>query len=213
MKFLSSRTVWGSLLILGGLLLLLENLNFFRVGELFVALLFGFGGLAFLSVYLQNRTNWWAIIPGVVLLTLGVMISMSELAPRFSETWEGAFFLGAISLAFWLVYLANRSNWWAIIPAGVLLTLAVVAGLDELAGGKEFEGLFFIGIGLTFALLGLLPQPGVNLRWAFIPAGILIVFGLLIGTAAVGLINYVWPVALILAGLFTILRNFSPRKE
>jgi hypothetical protein len=213
MKLLSSRVVWGTLLILGGLLLLMENMNIFKVGDMFIAILFGFAGLVFLSIYVQNRSSWWAIIPGVTLLGLGVLIVIDQLSPGSSGDLAGAFFLGSISLAFWLVYLANRSNWWAIIPAGVLLTLAFVAGLGELFRGVELGGLFFMGIGLTFALLGLLPNAGVNLRWAFIPAGILILFGLLVSTAAVGLINYVWPILLILAGLFMILRTFAFHRE
>ena len=213
MKLLSSRAVWGSLLILAGLLLLLENFNILRISGLLVAILFGFVGLVFLSTYLQNRTSWWALLPGVILLALGALITMEELAPSLAGAVGGAFFLGSISLAFWLVYLTNRSQWWAIIPAGVLLTLAIIAGLDELVRGGDLGGLFFIGIGLTFALLGLLPNQGVNLRWAFIPAGILLLFGLLVSTATAGLLNYIWPVLFILVGLYLLLRNFNFRRN
>jgi hypothetical protein len=213
MKMLSSRVVWGGLLILAGLLVLLDNLNILRASSLFIAVLFAFAGLVFLSTNLQNRSSWWPLLPGVILLALGILIAMEDLAPGLPDSVGGAFFLGCISLAFWLVYLANRSNWWAIIPAGVLLTLAFVAGLEQLFTEAGLGGLFFIGTGLTFALLGLLPNTGVNLRWAFIPAVILILFGLVLSTAAVGYIDYVWPVLLILAGFFMILRNFTSRRE
>jgi hypothetical protein len=213
MKLLNSRAVWGGLLILVGLLLLLENFTSLRISSLFVAILFGFVGVAFLSTYLQNRANWWMLLPGVILLALGVMIALDDLAPGLSDIVGGAFFLGSISLAFCLVYLTNRSQWWAIIPAGVMLTLAIIAGLDGLFREADLGGLFFVGIGLTFALLGLLPNQGTNLRWAFIPAGILLVFGLLISTATAGLINYVWPVLFILAGLFLLLRNVVLRRN
>jgi hypothetical protein len=212
MKLLNSRVVWGSLLILAGLLLLLGNLTNLNFGSIFFAILFGLAGLFFLSVYVQNRSSWWALIPGVILPSLGVMIGLDELAPAFSDVVGGAFFLGSISLAFWLVYLTNRSQWWAVIPAGVLLTLAIVAGLEELFPNAEMGGVFFVGLGLTFALLGLLPNQGVNLRWAFIPAGILILFGLLISTAEFGLINYAWPILFILAGMFLLLRTFMLRR-
>jgi len=212
MKMLNSRVVWGSLLILAGFLVLLENLNILSVSGLFIAILFGFAGLAFLSMYLQNRSSWWPLIPGVILLALGILIAMEELVPSLAAPLGGAFFLGSISLAFWLVYFTNRGNWWAIIPAGVMLTLAIVAGLDELLMGQDLGGLFFMGIGLTFALLGLIPNTGANLRWAFIPAGILILFGLVLSMAATGAINYIWPVLLILAGIFLILRNFFFRR-
>jgi hypothetical protein len=94
----------------------------------------------------------------------------------------------------------------------VLATVALIAGLGEAAPGMELGGLFFLGIGLTFALVGVLPNTGTNMRWAFIPAGIMIVFGLLITAASVNLINYIWPALLILAGLFLLLRTYIYRR-
>jgi hypothetical protein len=212
MKIFSSRIAWGLLLIVGGLLFLLENLNILSLSGLFWAILFAMAGVAFISTFLADRSAWWALIPGVIFLSLGGMLGMSVLAPRLADLWGGAFFLGGISLAFWLVYLADRRNWWAIIPAGVLATVALIAGLGEAAPGMELGGLFFLGIGLTFALVGVLPNTGTNMRWAFIPAGIMIVLGLLITAASVNLINYIWPALLILAGLFLLLRTYIYRR-
>lgn len=212
MKIFNSRIAWGILLILGGFLFLLENLNILAIGGLFWALLFALAGVAFLSTYFADRTGWWAIIPGIIFLSLGGLIGLGVLAPRLADTLGGAFFLGGISLAFWLVYFVDRRNWWAIIPAGVMATVALVAGLGEAAPGMEIGGLFFLGIGLTFAVLGVLPNTGANLRWAFIPAGIMVVFGLLITAASINLINYVWPALLILGGLFLLLRSYIFRR-
>ncbi len=212
MRIFGSRIAWGLLLILGGMLFLLENLNIISISGLFWAILFVLAGLAFLSTFYSDRSAWWAIIPGVILFGLGVFIAMNELAPGFSGVVGGAIFLGTISLAFWLVYLANRANWWAIIPAGVMATLAIIAGLGELAPGMELGGLFFFGLGLTFALLGVLPQHAGNLRWAFIPAGIMIIFGVLITAAAANLINYVFPALMILGGIYLLFRRYTFRK-
>jgi hypothetical protein len=213
MRIFGSRIVWGLLLIVGGLLFLLENLSILSISGLFWAILFVLAGLAFLSTFYSDRAAWWAIIPGVVLLGLGVFIFLDQLAPGFSDVVGGAIFLGTISLAFWLVYLANRTNWWAIIPAGVMATLALVAGLSETVPGMEVGGIFFIGMGLTFALLGVLPDHRVNLRWAFIPAGILLVFGILLTAAAVNWFNYVWPALMILGGLYLLLRTYMFRRK
>lgn len=213
MRIFASRIVWGSLLIVGGLLILLENLNILNISGLFWAILFAMAGLAFISTFFNDRSAWWALIPGMIFLSLGGMIGMGVLAPRLADTIGGGFFLGGISLAFWLVYLADRRNWWAIIPAGVLATLAFVAGFGEAAPGLELGGVFFLGIGLTFALLGVLPNQAVNLSWAFIPAGIMIVFGILVTAAAVDLINYVWPALMILGGLYLLLRTSMFRRE
>jgi hypothetical protein len=212
MKVFGDRMAWGFLLILGGVLFLLENLNVISISGLFWALLFALAGLAFLSTFFSDRAAWWAILPGVIFLSLGGLIAMGVLAPGLADSLGGGFFLGGISLAFWLVYLVDRRNWWAVIPGGVLATIAVVAGLGDRAPGMETGGIFFMGLGLTFALLGVLPNPGVNLRWAFIPAGILIVFGVLIAAASANIVNYVWPVLMILGGLYLLLRTYMLRR-
>jgi hypothetical protein len=212
MKVFGDRMAWGFILILGGVLFLLENLNVISISGLFWALLFALAGLAFLSTFFSDRAAWWAILPGVIFLSLGGLIAMGVLAPGLADSLGGGFFLGGISLAFWLVYLVDRRNWWAVIPGGVLATIAVVAGLGDRAPGMETGGIFFMGLGLTFALLGVLPNPGVNLRWAFIPAGILIVFGVLIAAASANIVNYVWPVLMILGGLYLLLRTYMLRR-
>jgi len=106
------------------------------------------------------------------------------------------------------VYATNRENWWAIIPAGVMVTLAVVSFLDQFFAGFETGGIFFLGLGLTFGLVAILPGPRGEMRWAFIPAGVLFLIGLVLLAALTSLVNYIWPVALILVGLYFIFRTF-----
>jgi hypothetical protein len=211
-KLLESRLLWGALLILAGVLFLLQNLGLFAAGDLFWALLFGLGGVFFLSVFFSNRQNWWALIPGFTLLGIGVLIGLGWLVPGIADRWGGFIVLGSIALGFLVIYLLNRSNWWAIIPAGVLLTLALIAVVDNLAGGIETGGLLFLGIGLTFGILALNPTPEGRMKWAWIPAGILLIMGLLLLAAAEAWIGYLWPVALILVGIFLIYRTFLYRR-
>jgi hypothetical protein len=67
--------------------------------------------------------------------------------------------------------------------------------------------MFFLGLGITFALVAILPGTEGQMRWAWIPAAILGLMGLLILIAAEELINYIWPSALIFAGLLLIGRS------
>jgi hypothetical protein len=195
--------VIGSLLILTGVIFLLDNLNIISLNwEILVGPLFALGGLVFLVVFIMDTDNWWALIPGMALIGLGMTIFMDQ--GSFSGEWSGAVFLGMLALSFWLIYAFHPSNWWAVIPGGVLMTLAVVSvipGASNLSGG-----VFFLGIALTFGLLYLLPNPIGKVKWALIPAGILAVFGVLILLGSTGLINYVWPVALLLAGGVVLVR-------
>jgi hypothetical protein len=212
MKRPESRILWGLLLIAGGVLFLLDSLGIVAVGAIVWPVLIGVASLAFLLVFVTApRTNWWAAIPGFILLGLTGTIAMDQLIPEAAEEWSGALFLGGIALAFWMVYLVNPEHWWAIIPGGVLMTLALVAGLSSVLEGVEMGGVFFFGLGLTFALLALLPTPEGRPRWAIVPAIALVVTGALITAAVAELINYVWPVVLILGGLYLLYRVFRSR--
>jgi hypothetical protein len=136
---------------------------------------------------------------------------LSELWPAFAERWGGAIFLAGLSLPFWVVYLANRAYWWAIIPGGVLLTLAAVAGVSEALEGEASGGIFFAGLGLTFLALYVAPTPQGRMRWAIWPAAPLLAMGVLVATPFAALVNYVAPLALLLGGLFLVLRSLRPR--
>ncbi len=222
MRWLNSRILWGCLLILGGILFLLQNLWEIKVGEAFWAILFLLAGGFFLAVYLQKRdesrglpspgvSHWWALIPSMTCLGIGVAIGLGVVSSDLSSLLSGPIILGGIGVGFLLVFLFHQENWWALIPAGTLLTLTVVALLDESSSKIDSDGVLFLGLGLTFALVALLRVPQGNLRWAWIPAGILFLIGLIVLGASVDVINYVWPAVLILAGGLLVLRTVLHR--
>lgn len=125
----------------------------------------------------------------------------------------GPIVLACIGLGFWVVYLQNHNFWWAIIPGGTMVTLALVAGISggESDTGINGGGIFFLGLAATFALLGFLP--GVKgMKWPYIPAVILAVMGLLLLATSSSLINYIWPIALVLLGIYLIIRSAVRQK-
>ena len=203
-----SRIVWGLLLVVAGVLFFLQE--FQVLGSAFEYLwvvLMAAGSGAFLWIYFTKHEQWWAVIPGLTLLGLTLVGLENILHIMPGGNWTGAVFLGCIGLAFWMVYLRNQEQWWAIIPGGVLVTLALVAGLDFLSDWSDV--IFFLGLGLTFALVALLPDQTFNTRWAFIPAGILFVLGLLLFAPFQSVLNYVWPVILVGLGIFILIRNWK----
>lgn len=212
MNKLGSRILWGVLLIAAGVLFLLQSLGLIRFAEILWPVLIAMASLAFLSVFFSApQTNWWAAIPGFVLLSVAGVVALDQLAPDVGEVWSGSLFLGGIALAFWMIYVFNPAQWWTVIPGGVLLTLAAIAGLSSVLQGVEMGGVFFLGLGVTFALLALLPTPEGRLTWSIVPAIVFLVMGVLITAAAAELINYVWPAALILGGLYLLYRAFGSR--
>ena len=201
MKASQSRTifpvVFGLLLISAGVVFLLDNLNVIALNwQALIGPLFVVGGLIFLLVFILNTDEWWALIPAMALISLGLIIFMGQ--EDFANEWTGAVFLGMLGLSFWLIYAFHPLHWWAVIPGGVLFTLAAVSMLAE--GGDLSGGVFFLGMALTFGLVYLLPNPLGKLTWALYPAGILFLIGALVLLGTTSLINFVWPVVLLAAG-------------
>jgi len=207
MKKDQSRLIWGGLLILAGILFLLQELNI--LGNAFQYLwliLMAAGAAVFLGIYFTKKEQWWAVIPGLTLLGLSLsgLDSLLNIFP--GSSWAGAVFLGCVGLAFWLIYLRRQDQWWAIIPGGVLLTLAAVAGLGNILDWSEV--IFFLGLAGTFALVGILPsQP--DTRWAFIPAAVLAVLGVALFAPFKPVLIVIWPVVLIALGAYILFRNWK----
>ena len=109
--------------------------------------------------------------------------------------------------AFLLIFLVNLKNWWALIPAGVLFSLAAMFVL-----GFQSGGVFLIGLGLTFGILGFVPTEHGRMRWAFIPAAILILVGIFITLASYNLFALFWPLGLIAGGVMIIYFVIKTRK-
>ncbi len=202
MKRFDPRIVLGSVLLLGGGLLLAQTMGYLKnATDVFWGSIFLIAGFAFLSLLLGG--NWWAVFPGMTLVALGVEVLFGDQLGVF----DGAVFLGGIAVAFWLVYLLDRSRWWSLIPAGVLSTLAVVSVLPEKYGNFETGGIFFIGLALTFLLVAL----AAGMRWAYYPAAALGVMGVLATASLMDWTNYIWAAALIVAGGFLVFRAFARR--
>jgi len=202
----------AALLILGGLYLLMVTLGYVEaIGPLPWALLSGLGGLAFLAVYLQDRREWWPLIPGAALLSLSLTILLG-MAGLPSGAAGSVLFLG-IALAFLPIYLADRrENWWAIIPAGVLTVLAAMAILGEVVEGGVLGAFFFLGLAAVFGLLYLIRGEERELAWAKFPALGLAAFGLFVlAVTSAGRLVRFWPLLLILAGLIAIWRGWRGR--
>ena len=213
MKRFDIHTIGALLLIVVGILILLQNFGILGVVVALVwALIFAAGGAIFLYLFLIERARyWWAVIPGFGLLSLAALIALDVFFPRISDALGGAIFLGGVGLAFWVIYFQKREHWWAIIPGGALFTLAVLTALSSIFKGAETGGVLFLGLGLTFGLLYFLPTPRGRMKWALIPAAVLLAMGLLITAAATGILDFLFAAALIVVGLYLLFRMFVSR--
>ncbi len=220
MKRTNAAFLWGGLLIVAGIGLLLQNLGLVNLNWLwdaFWTLLFAVGGLAFLAVFLRDNENWWALIPGFTLLGLSGLIGLSLVSESLAGRIGAPLFLGSIGLGFWAVYAVRRDQWWAVIPGGVLFSVAALTFLEPLLPEPLGVSVMFFGMALTFLLVALLPTPQGRMTWAFIPSGVLFVIGLFMAFSSfsaqfVTLAAVVGPLALIIAGGYLLYRNTIARK-
>ncbi len=203
MKRFDPQIVFGLLLLTGGTLALLQTMGYLKDasnvfwGGIFIAI-----GLAFLALLLGG--HWWGVFPGFTLLALGIVIFL----PDGVDDLGGLVFLGGIGLSFWVSYFTSpRERWWALIPAGVLTTLAGMTIAAERFGEFQTAGFFFLGLSATFLLVALL----AGMRWAYWPALALGVMGVLGLASLFEIANYIWAVAFMGMGVFLLFRYFSNR--
>jgi hypothetical protein len=197
MKRFDYRILVGAALILGGILMLLDKTGVLKGAiDFFWAGLLAIGAGIFLFWFFSDRSKWWAAIPG---FTLAGMAASTLLLDKIG--WGGLAFLGGIGVGFWAVYLRQPAQWWAIIPGGVLITLGFTSALTEAFNVAETGGVFMVGLGLTFLLVALLAK----MKWAFIPAAVLLLLGFILGTPFVGIMEYAWIGLLLIAGIVLVI--------
>jgi len=218
MKRFDFRLAIGGVLILMGGLLLLQQMGIISgdISVIWASLLIA-AGVVFLAVFAINRQHWWALIPGLTLLGVGII----PFLPDEYTYLGGSIMLGAVGLSFFMIYIFHHEHWWAIIPGGVLMTLAFSAYLafqigNTLAGIKVDEivlgSAFFLGLSLTFLLIAILPNPSGRMKWALIPSAALLLTALTAASFRLQQIMvYVWPVVLVCAGIYLIFLYFRSK--
>jgi hypothetical protein len=210
MKSIRFPAIWGLWLIATGVLFLLQGRNYIRTGNeednrwaVVWAALFAVSALSFLWAYFTDRAGWWwTVIPGTILGGLALLIAFGVAGVQ--DDWPATLWLASVSLGFWIVYFSNHDRWWAIIPGGVLLTVAVIPLVAGQVQGEALGAILFFGMALTFGLVYVLPMPRGRMPWALIPAGGLAVFGLMLLLTFTTAINYVVAGPVILAGLYLL---------
>jgi hypothetical protein len=154
----------------------------------------------FFLVYLSRHALWAAIV-AYVLFIFGFMPLMA-MTPRPELAGVITFF--AIGLPFLFVYLKTPERWWALFPAGILLTLGVVTAVVLIPGVPTEEpnrignALFFAGGAATFAVAWLRHHK----RWAMVVTILAAILAVI--TALFGEFQQSWPIILILAGAFML---------
>lgn len=211
-----TTALWGLLIIILGIGALAYNFgaldDYKIITAYIVAALLVVMGAAFLLAIAFQRENWFYVIPGFSLLSLGGMVYLTTLE-NVKPEWLGALFLGGISLGFLVIFLRNRrERWWALLQAETIFIIALMGlglGIPESAA-KLVGAILFGGFAVSFFFVWLFSGQRGRFVWALILAGVLAIFAVAIFTSGQSqFMLLLWPVLLMLIGLFLIARVFS----
>ncbi|MDI3213191.1 hypothetical protein [Arthrobacter sp. AL12] len=240
MKSANTSIIAGIALMAAGVLLLLDLLGILDSAAIVWPLIFAAAGTAFVVLFVRSRDNWWAAIPGSVFLGLAAVVLATQLWAGPAAYWAGALLFLFMGAGFGAVYVRERSNWWALIPCGVMLTLALVVALPPTWQGMPVAAVLFLGLAATFVVLALVPvmpeprpgqpaaRPGqpaavagkqgdaepARMKWPLIPAAVLAMLGLIFAVQATTLLTaseYFVPVLLVLAGVALLVYAYRHR--
>lgn len=206
------QMILGLVVVAAGVLLLVEAATSGEVSGLYWTGLLAVGSAAFWFAFFTHRSWWWAAIPAGALL--GASLSeVVELAVARGEQWTGTAFLAALGTGFLAIYLKDHRRWWAVIPGGALVTLAIVARVTDEVGGNTTGAVLLFGLAITFLLVAVLPGGRSRRWWAGIVAAALSAIALVVVLQAADMVivlTYVWPLAVMGGGgylLWTALRH------
>jgi hypothetical protein len=186
----------GTALIGAGVLIVADRLGVFGALPSFVWVVVLFAAGAAVWNADSRKPRAWPRVP--VFVAIGILAVVS--AGRFA----GVAALGFPAMAFLLVYRSSPRRWWALLPGGVLASVALMVAAEELFPRWDASPLMFLGFAGVFTLLYVLPVERGGQRWALIPALVWIALTVLLNTAGGGP-HWLLPMLLILGGVAMVL--------
>lgn len=171
--------IFGGLAVTAGLAM--ANVNSAAVAApLFVGLL-----IPFAAAYLMDGShNWWALIPGGMMLFLALTLLLVDWA---GGEWVGSLFLFMIALSFLIVYMNKRTRTWALLVAYITAVLGIAPAMASYGAVAAYYGaVFLFAAALPFVALYFRSS---DKWWAIIPASTLILLSIITAAAVTGRID------------------------
>jgi hypothetical protein len=178
MKAKNLNFVWAIVLICAGGIALAQNFGYLQdISWPWWTLVFGgLSLLFFTSYFISGIRNWGWLFPALIFAALAVMLPLG--VSGFDSPLIGAPIFVAIAVPFLVAYLLDRrGNWWALIPAWVMLMLTGILVVVERVPGEVVGALVMFGAGVPFVVVYATDR---SRWWALIPAGTLCALGLVL---------------------------------
>jgi len=174
---LEVRKYIGIGLLVIGVLILIENLNILQgnPGIIISAFVYGALSIYFFTQYFRYKSQWWLLL-GVFLFGFASG-KIVVLFPSI-ESYSSLFSILSLAIGFFLIYILDRQNWWALIPGSIIASLGVIQLLEITNNATSTNGIIFLGLGAAFLLMFLVPIKSGRMNWPLIPAVILLATGL-----------------------------------
>jgi hypothetical protein len=177
MKTRNVNIFWGLVLILAGVLFLAQNFGYLPLlSEQFWMVAFaGVSLIFFLAYFISGIRNWGLLFPACIFASLALTLYMT-LNGVYSSIL-GAPILVAIALPFIVAFILDRhNNWWALIPAWVMIVIALITAIAEVVPSEILATLMLFSISIPFLVVYLVDR---TRKWALIPGGVLAIVGFL----------------------------------
>jgi hypothetical protein len=171
MKTRSTNFLWGFVLILAGALFLAQNLGYIPLlsEQFWMAVFAGLSIVFFAGYFLSGIQNWGLLFPACIFGALALTTFMT-LKGMTSSILGTPIFL-AVGLPFVIAFALDRQkNWWALIPAWVMVAIAVIIAFVDLVPGEVIGTLILLAIAIPFLVVYMVDR---TRKWALIPGGVL----------------------------------------
>ena len=178
MKNRYDNIFWGILMLLGGGLALAQQQGW--VGQFsreFWMLAFGGLALVFFIRYLLAGLRYWGwLFPVCIFSALAGILWLGRYG--YFRAWIVAPFFGAIAIPFLVAFGTNyRKNWWALIPALVMVMCASVLVFADRVPGEVIGASFMFAIAIPFLVFYFVERKN---WWALIPGFTMTAMGTLV---------------------------------
>jgi hypothetical protein len=177
--------IWGGLLIVLGVLGLIQ-VYVDLTAWVWVAVLAA-AGLGVFLIYLTDRSDLGLLIPAYGLWAVAGLVALIELKV-LKDDWVALYALAAIALPFLVGFLRDRNQWGLLIPAYVLLAIAILLALTELGVLRDESVATYIlsASALPFVVVFLRDR---TLWWLLVPAYTLVAIGVMVWLIGLGVLD------------------------
>jgi len=169
-----SGIFWGIVLIASGVIALAQTQGYFKMENptIWISVFAGISILALILFFVSGIRNWGMLFPMGIFGALAITLALLHRQPA-SPAVAAPIFIG-IGFPFFVAYFIDKEeNWWALIPATLMVFFALMMlTVDRFGGIWIGAGLFFL-MALAFFIVYLKRRAW----WAALVAYVMMVLG------------------------------------